>query len=284
VIFAALLALFLILWSVLYAMLPLLRRGGATLTRRLTRLRENSARLGRWSGYARERWKPFRAYLPIALIVVAGAVLTAWAGDAFLDLAELVHSKSPVLQKVDALVHDWAVSSRTPGATRFFAVMTIIGGPAALAVIVVITLIALLIRGRYRWAAYLALTCGGGALLNLELKRYFARARPDVAEMLRLAHGYSFPSGHAMGSTVTFGALSYLAFRVAKTWRWKAAALALAMTFTIAVSLSRVYLGAHWISDVAAGMSAGAIWVASTTVAYETFRRVRLLRTITGER
>ena len=280
--FAAFFALFLILWSVLYATLPLLRRGGATLTRRLTRLGLSSARLGRWSDYARERWKPFRTYLPIALIVIAGAVLTAWAGDGFLDLAELVHSRSPVLQSVDAGVHDWAVSRRTPGATRFFVVMTIIGGPAALALIVVITVIALLILGRYRWAAYLALTCGGGGLLNLELKRYFARVRPDVAEMLRLAHGYSFPSGHAMGSTVTFGALSYLAFRVAKTWPSKAAALALALTLTLAVSLSRVYLGAHWISDVAAGMSAGAIWVASTTVAYETFRRVRLLRSVAG--
>ena len=46
----------------------------------------------------------------------------------------------------------------------------------------------------------------------------------------------------------------------------------------VSVALSRVYLGAHWISDVGAGMAAGAVWVAATTVAYETFRRVRLLR------
>jgi undecaprenyl-diphosphatase len=226
-------------------------------------------------------------YLPLTAIVIGGALLTAWAGDAFLDLAELVHDKSPVLQQIDAGVHDWAVSRRTAGTTRLFVTVTNIGGPAGLAVLVVIVTIALVIRRRYRWAVYLALTTGGGALLNMELKRYFARVRPDVAEMLRLAHGYSFPSGHAMGSTVTFGALSYLAFRVAKTWRWKAAALAFAMTLIVAVSLSRVYLGAHWISDVGAGMAAGAIWVATMTVAYETFRRMRLLRgmnQVTGDR
>src|SRR6185436_286450 len=135
-------------------------------------------------------------------------------------------------------------------------------GPVGVGVIAVIAMIALVIRKRYRWLIYLAVTAGGGALLNLELKRYFERARPDVAEMLRRAHGYSFPSGHAMGSTVVFGALSYLAFRTAVHWRWKTASLALGVTLILAVALSRVYLGAHWISDVAAGIACGSAWVA----------------------
>jgi undecaprenyl-diphosphatase len=277
VFFAAFAALFLILWGILHFALPFLRRIGTMLTRRLARLAARSATIGRWTGYAQKRLSRFRVYLPIAVIIVCGAALTAWAGDGFLDLAELVHQNSPLLQQVDANVHDWAVSRRNGQATQFFMMMTIAGGPAGLAVIVFIAAIALIVRRRWRWLAYLAITCGGGALLNLELKRFFARARPDVAEMLRLSHGYSFPSGHAMGATVTFGALAYLAFR-AKTWRWKSAALALAMTFATAVALSRVYLGAHWISDVGAGIAAGTIWVSSTTVAYETFRRMRLLR------
>jgi membrane-associated phospholipid phosphatase len=271
-------ALFLILWGVLYGLIPLLRRGGTMLTRRVARLTARSARVGRWHGYATKRISPYRIYLPIVLLLIGAGLLTAWMGDQFIDLAELVHSKSTVLQKTDAGVHDWAVSRRTAGATQFFVAMTIIGGPAGLAVIVMAVAMLLVLRKRYRWLAYLLVTCGGGALLNLELKRYFARARPAVAEMLRLAHGYSFPSGHAMGSTVTFGALAYLGFRVAKTWRVKAACIALAITLTASVALSRVYLGAHWISDVGAGAAAGTVWVAATTVAYETFRRVRLLR------
>ena len=124
---------------------------------------------------------------------------------------------------------------------------------------------------------------GGGALLNEALKLYFARARPDIAEMLRQAQGYSFPSGHAMGSTVVFGALSYLAFRTATQWRWKAAAVALGATIVLAVSLSRVYLGVHWISDVVAGIAAGTLWVVISTMAYETMRRIRLLRAVQRE-
>src|SRR5207244_4020919 len=133
---------------------------------------------------------------------------------------------------------------------------------------------------RWRWIAYLAVTFGGGELLDVELKSYFARARPAMAEALRIAHGYSFPSGHALGSTVAFGALAYLAYRTAKSWSGAAAALAFGATFVLAVSLSRVYLGVHWISDVAAGVSAGLVWVTTTTAAYETARRIRHLRNV----
>src|SRR5206468_9877807 len=139
--------------------------------------------------------------------------------------------------------------------------------------------IILAMKRRWRWLTYLAITCGGGVALNEWLKHYFARARPELAEALRQAHGYSFPSGHAMGSTMVFGALAYLATRVLPRWRWKAAAIALACTLILSVALSRVYLGVHWISDIAAGISAGALWVIVTTVAYEVLRRARALRT-----
>ncbi|HVR41558.1 MAG TPA: phosphatase PAP2 family protein, partial [Thermoanaerobaculia bacterium] len=95
---------------------------------------------------------------------------------------------------------------------------------------------------------------------------------PDLAQRLREAHGYSFPSGHAMGSTIVLGALAYLAFRVLVRWRWKSCALALGLTLILAISSSRIYLGVHWISDVGAGITAGLIWVISTTVAYEASR------------
>ncbi len=269
--FVAFVALFLVLWAFIFPLLPLLRRAGALLASIIARASVRYARLGRF----KER---YGTYSPVAVIVIAGAFLTAWAGDAFIDLAELVHARSPALQEIDAVTHAWAITQRNKGATAIFNLLSTIGGPVGLAVIVVCVAVLLLLTRRYRWLLYLLVTTTGGSLLNMELKRFFARARPDVAEMLRQAHGYSFPSGHAMGSTVVFGALSYLAFRAAKRWRWKAAALALAGTLIIAVSLSRVYLGAHWISDVAAGIAAGTLWVGVTTVAYETLRRIRMLR------
>jgi membrane-associated phospholipid phosphatase len=268
-------ALFLILWGIFFPLLPLLRRTGAIAARLMARASLRYARVERLTDR-------YRAYLPIALMVIAGGLLTAWAGDGFIDLAESVHANSPRVQDIDTVIHAWAVSRRTPDATAFFALMSIIGGPPALVVISVCVGIVLAIKRRWPWLLYLAITAGGGSLLNGELKRFFARARPDLAEMLHQEHGYSFPSGHAMGSTVVFGALSYLAFRAAQRWRWKAAALALACTLIAAVSLSRVYLGVHWISDVGAGIAAGALWVGVTTVGYETLRRIRMLRAMSS--
>ncbi len=220
----------------------------------------------------------FRDYLPVAVIVLAGALMAVWAGDGFLDLAEKVHTKSAALQKIDVRWHDWAVKERNTGATSFFALMSMIGGPAGAAAIAVVVAIVLLIQRKYRWVIYLVFNTLGGGLVDLELKRYFARARPDVAEMLRQASGYSFPSGHAMVSTVLFATLSYLAIRSLPRWRWKSAALAFGTTMIVSVALSRVYLGVHWISDVSAGIIAGLLWVTMTTVAYETWRRIRLIR------
>jgi len=261
----AFIALFLVLWALLYPAMHALRYGG----------RHASRLIARWSRIDR-----YAAYLPIVLIILVGGLATVWAGDEFIDLAESIQHKNGQLAFADRYVHDSVVQHRTTSATTFFNTMSTVGGPAGVGTIAAIAAIALLIARRFRWALYLVVTIGGGAGLDAELKHYFARARPDVTEMLRHASGYSFPSGHAMGSTVTFGALTYLAFRLTRQWRWQSAAMAFAITFVISVALSRVYLGVHWISDVGGGIVAGLVWLACTTGAYEMLRRVRRLRAL----
>ncbi|HEX8171665.1 MAG TPA: phosphatase PAP2 family protein [Thermoanaerobaculia bacterium] len=253
------LLLFLVLWLLFYAVGPLL---SALLTKTAhftTKLR-------------------YHDYLPVFVVLAIGIGLTAVAGDAFLDLAERVHAEAPQLQHVDYEVHEWARTTRTNGSTFFFTTMTILGLPVTLGLLSLAVAALLFARGRWKRASYLLVTISVGGLLNLELKRYFARARPDLAEALRRAHGYSFPSGHAMGSTIVIGAFAYLAFRALHSTRTRAAALALAVTIVAAIATSRIYLGVHWISDVAAGIAAGSIWVTTSTVAYETFRRIGKVR------
>ncbi|MCU1350454.1 MAG: hypothetical protein JWO56_3484 [Acidobacteria bacterium] len=268
------LLLFFVLWGIVYAILPTVSRVLQAVASWITRISERYKRVQRFVTFA-SRW---RDYLPVALIIVIGLLATMWVAETFVDIAELVHTKSTKLQMLDMRIHDWAIGERNAGATPFFVTMTILGGPVGLAAIMVVVAIVLAVKKRWSLLAYVAVTTGGGALLNLSLKQYFERARPDVAEMLRRANGYSFPSGHAMGSTVAFGALAYLAYRLLPRWRWKAAAIALAIDLILCVAASRVYLGVHWISDVGAGIFAGTAWVTATTVAYETFRRIRGVR------
>ena len=256
--YLAFLAVFLILWGIFYATLPTLRRASA-LSSRFLAVR-------------------FQPYLPIAALLIIGGAVAAWAGNQFIDLAEALRANNPRMQDFDVLTHAWTISKRTAVDTSFFVLMSNIGSPVGMMSLAGLTALILAIQKKWRWLVYLAITASGGALLNLELKRFFARARPDVAEMLRQAHGYSFPSGHAMGSTVVLGALSYLAFRTATRWQWKAACLALAWTLILSIALARVYLGVHWVTDVAAGIVAGTVWVSATTVSYETARRYRFVK------
>lgn len=268
------LAVFAILWLVTWAVMPFVWR---MISRAAGAIARTSLRSDRVKRIA-TRAERFRDYLPVLAIVAAGIIVTVFVSDAFLDLAQLVHANSPKVQTLDANIHLWAVQHRESAATPFFVAVTLIGGPAGIATLFVIVAIALAVRRHWSWLAYLAVTAGGGGLLNLELKQYFARSRPDVAEMMRRAAGYSFPSGHAMGSMVFFGALSYLGFRTLPRWRWKAAAIAFSTTIVLAVALSRVYLGVHWLTDVTAGVIIGTAWVTVCTIVYEATRRIRMLR------
>lgn len=262
---AAFVAIFLLLWIVFYGIGPALER------------------LLRRGAHFTSSFR-YRDYLPVFVLLGAGIAATAFAGHAFLDLAEGLQAESPRLTRVDAEIHEWARTTRSSGSTTFFTTLTIIGTPLGLSILLFLVSIYLAFQNRWRWIAYLVITCGVGGLLNLQLKGYFARARPELAEALRDAHGYSFPSGHAMGSTIVFGALAYLAFRILNGWKQRAAALAAAVTMFVAISMSRIYLGVHWISDVGAGIAAGMLWVVVATLAYETFRRIRLVRSLRAKR
>jgi membrane-associated phospholipid phosphatase len=258
-------ALFALLWALFFAIGPLLERILAKSANFTARFR-------------------YRDYLPVFIVLAIGLGAAMAAGDLFVDIAERVHENSPRLEEIDRTVHEWARYTHTDGSTVFFTALTLIGTPVGLAILGAIVCAYLAFRKRWRWIAYLVLTSGIGGLLNLQLKAWFARARPDLAAALRDAHGYSFPSGHAMGATVVFGGFAYLAFRLLPRWRWRAAALSFACCMVLAIAVSRIYLGVHWISDIAGGIAAGAIWLTTATVGYEATRRIRLVRALRAKR
>ncbi len=251
--------LFLILWGAFLWVVDPMQHAIAFFANRTARLR-------------------FKDYLPVALLLVAGFFLAAFAADGFEDLANEMRANSPLLLLVDRSAHDWAAAHRSPVASTFFTALTMIGSPVGWGIIVAIVTIILAMRREFGWAIYLVFASSVGGLLVWRLKGYFARARPDLVVAIRQAHGYSFPSGHAMGSMITCGALAYVAFRHFKTWRAKAAALAGAATLILAISFSRIYLGVHWISDIMAGLTAGFLWITVVTVAFESTRRIRMIR------
>jgi len=154
--------------------------------------------------------------------------------------------------------------------------LTSLGGISVLTLFATIALVFMLIERKRLSALLLVLGLAGGVALSEGLKALFERVRPPAAYQAVETLNASFPSGHALLSTVFYLTLGVMLTRAFPGRRLKAFVLGAAMLIAILVGLTRVYLGAHWASDVLAGWSVGAAWaMALWLVAYAVERRQR---------
>jgi membrane-associated phospholipid phosphatase len=112
--------------------------------------------------------------------------------------------------------------------------------------------------------AYLLLLTAVQAVANLLIKRAVGRPRPlnTLVDVFMPVSGDSFPSGHVMFYTVFFGFLLFLALTRLPRSFWRASALILTGGLIVSIGPSRMYLGAHWLSDVIAAYLFGVIILA----------------------
>lgn len=108
----------------------------------------------------------------------------------------------------------------------------------------------------------------GGGLLNLLLKAVLQRDRPLIDPAIG-ATGYSLPSGHAMGAMIFYGFMGYLVIRSQRQLITKLVLSIVLTVFILLIGLSRIYLNAHYASDVAAGFLAGCFWLTACILALE---------------
>ncbi|HWW61199.1 MAG TPA: phosphatase PAP2 family protein [Thermoanaerobaculia bacterium] len=223
------------------------------------------------------RFESLRVYAPSLAILLAGIAATLFIGENFVELAVRMRANSPAVLNIDQRAFSLASGLRSSSSTLFFTAFTIAGSPVGLGVIAVAA--ALFVGRRHRGLAmYIVATAAAGGLLEMGLKMMFARTRPNLETALRAAHGYSFPSGHAMGSTIVCGALAYVVARSSRPWRFRSLSIAFLVSAVLAIGMSRVYLGVHWLSDIAAGVAAGLVWLIVATVTFEMIGRLYRIR------
>jgi membrane-associated phospholipid phosphatase len=99
-----------------------------------------------------------------------------------------------------------------------------------------------------------------GEILNMGLKEYIHRARPPYYEAAH-ASGYSFPSGHSMAAFIAYGMLAYIVIQVIPHRRARWGVVGGLAALVLLIGFSRIFLGAHWLTDVAGGFAAGACWL-----------------------
>lgn len=138
--------------------------------------------------------------------------------------------------------------------------LTALGGVLLRNLILLGVLAALLFLRLKREAVLLTATVMGGWLVNTLVKLAVGRPRPLIVPHLTEAGGQSFPSGHSFNSAVVYIAiaLAFAAMSPRRSVRWTLIVSAIALS--IAIAVSRVWLGVHFPTDVAAGWLGGAGW------------------------
>lgn len=138
-------------------------------------------------------------------------------------------------------------------------------------------------RGQVYWMWALLLGVPGGMLLNVLLKYTFQRGRPVFEEPLVTLTTYSFPSGHAAAATLFYGLVASYVMIARKGWSVRLGTAAACTVMVLLVAFSRVYLGAHYLSDVLAGMAGSAAWLTICITAISTLRRRREAKSLSND-
>lgn len=200
----------------------------------------------------------------LALSSVVVLALVAWGyGELYRGVRD-----AQGLAALDQPVLHWVRGIRTPDADAAIRAFTDVGGPAGQPFL--IAPVAGFLAWRWRsWTppALCLLAYGGAEAITRLGKDFTGRARPPFeAAVPPYQVTPSFPSGHTIFGVVVAGIVCYLLVHWFSTRAARAACVLAAVLYAGAMGLSRVYLGHHWLTDVAAGwlLGLGWLWVVMT--------------------
>ena len=209
-------------------------------------------------------------YTALGIYLVGGAAIAIACTAMFVRLAS--HVQSGATQAFDEAVMRWMGAHRIGWLEESLVEITALG--TGLVVMVVVAISALfLIATQHRFSAFLLLVAtGGGIVLNAILKLQFDRPRPQLFEWLTDPSSSSFPSGHAMSSAIAYFTVAYLIARLEKRRWMRALTIFISLMLVLLISVSRLYLGVHYPSDVAAGVVIGLAWAGFCLAGLEAVR------------
>ncbi len=212
-------------------------------------------RLARYTDAIKGEW----AFLSIMIVIIVVAAFV------FFSIAEDVMEGDPSFA-VDQAVYGLMRSLRTPAGDNWLIAVTELGDSIVVMTMGVIVAAWLVYRRSWRALLFWVVAIAGGSVLNTAIKIALHRTRPTD-----LYHAgwdaFSFPSGHSTTNAVLYGFLAVLiGHDLPKRLRLPVAYAAAVLVAMIA--FSRLYLGAHWLSDVVGGLTFGSIWVGSLAVLY----------------
>lgn len=210
-------------------------------------------------------WTLQRDVAELLLVMLAGALLLACGGVLVWLIGEI--DEGSMLVRLDQAVFAQLQAWRQGWLDAVMVAVTELGGGRISVAVGVVVFAWLMWRRAWAAAVYWAGALLGARACVIVLKLSLQRVRPS--SIYSGLESYSFPSGHATSSMVTYGFLAFL-LCVRQPWRVRIPVLALTALAVVCIGLSRLYLGMHWLSDVAAGVALGLAWVVMLGTAYRT--------------
>jgi membrane-associated phospholipid phosphatase len=226
-------------------------------------------RYARTSSFIVHRFSPghyLGLHLTLGVVVVLVAIVV------FTQLADEVEEQ----KSLDTFDHIFSVALHAHSTrARFLTFQNVsqLGSAPILALIVFLGAIPLLLLRQWLFLAGWLIALMGVGVSESFLKGLFRRVGPRLHNPWVAEAGWSFPSGHSMGTVVVYGFLTYMLLLILRrTWQ-RVVTIAAFVTISIAVGFSRIYLGVHYFSDVLAGYVAAFIWLAASVTGCEIARR-----------
>jgi undecaprenyl-diphosphatase len=212
----------------------------------------------------------------LGIFLVAGLFIAALGVVVFLTVAS--HVRSGKTQAFDDAVMRWMAAHHTTSLDAIMLEITALGTGTVVMMIVAVAALFLVLTSHKYSAILLLASAAGGIVLNGLLKIGFNRPRPVI--FLPQVHtvSSSFPSGHAMSAAIVYSTVAYLAARLHK--RGWAGWLVMAVAFIVIalISISRLYLGVHYPSDVVAGLAIGLAWAGFCMATLEAIQKFGIRR------
>lgn len=206
----------------------------------------------------------------LGLQLTTGALVLLAASWIFGSIADEVLENDD-FAAIDLWLSQWANGLDTPHITPFMRTISDMHGTFGMTVLVTITAVLLAWKRYWPWLMVLLITVPGGATLNVLMKRLFERARPQFDSPFLTLTDYSFPSGHTCAATLFYGVVASVLVPRIRSWQGRALVCTGALAMIMLVAFSRLYLGAHFLTDVLAGFVEGVAWLALCLTAIHTF-------------
>ena len=178
-------------------------------------------------------------------------ILTIFLSVLFIALAILI--KTNAINNFDAFFYNLITINMSDILTNIFKVITFFGSTIFIVILCVVLFIIFIILRRKNISFIIASCLIVSTIFNNVIKIIIRRPRPEVLKLVTETT-YSFPSGHTMASVTMYGILLYLLIRSNVNKKIKCILGAFLMILPILVGISRIYLGAHFASDILGGM------------------------------